>query len=122
MKINKYYLKGADNEDKAVQVSSIVKKIIPEAEDVSVSSEESALIFSGKIDSDALVEYEKMLKGALLVIEVELILPANAESFSRVDKSAKKPYMIPLAVAVSLIAAFSVLATLVTFVICKGFI
>ena len=62
MKINKYYLKGADNEDKAVQVSSIVKKIIPEAEDVSVSSEESALIFSGKIDSDALVEYEKMLK------------------------------------------------------------
>ena len=61
---------------------------------------------------------EQRLLGALAVSGLELILPEGVNTYSYVGDKPKKVRTVPLAVAVSLIAAFMALAVLFTFASC----
>ena len=120
MKKYVYFIKGLTTEEKGEEILRTLQKIIPEAIDPEYDVEGSRLSFSAKLKSGEQNDVELKLSGALSVLGCELILPEGVETFVYTEKP-KKTRMIPLQVAVSLIAAFMALTMLFTFAACDLF-
>jgi len=116
-----YTVKGLDSKENGAAVVKVLSMVLPEAEEVSFSDESSSLFFSASIKKEDREKVESELADALKTVGFELILPEGTRTYRYTDGNEKKPKSIPLAVAVSLIAAFSALSILFTFVICGGF-
>jgi carboxyl-terminal processing protease len=121
MKKYVYTVKGLDSKENGTAVVQTLYTVLPTAEEVSFSVEQSTLFFSAIIPKEERERIEGQLADALKDTGFELILPEGTRTFRYADGGEKKPKSIPLAVAVSLIAAFSALSILFTFVICGGF-
>lgn len=117
MKKLKYTVKGIESSESGERAMRALLAVVPEAEDVSYSVEDSSLSFSSKFKQINEYDAEMKLSGALTAIGMELILPANIGAYEYVGEK-RRTRMIPVALAVSLIAAFMVLTLLFTFAAC----
>ncbi len=113
-----YTVKGLNCAESGEVVVSTLRKILPEAEEVSFSAEESRIYFSLDTGKNGIREAELKLSGALSALGFELILPACTENYAYVGAKQRKVRKMPVAVAVSLIAAFMALTMLFTFAAC----
>lgn len=113
-----YTVKGLNSLEKAEEAARIVAAILPDATDIECDQESSTLSFSIKFNKTNQNDAEQRLLGALALSELELILPEGVNTYSYVGDKPKKVRTVPLAVAVSLIAAFMALAVLLTFASC----
>lgn len=118
MKKYTYTVKGLNSPEKAEMASSAVAAILPEATDIECSEENSTLSFSAKFNNTNQNDAEQRLLGALALSGLELILPEGVNNYSYVGDKPRKTRTVPLAVTVSLIAAFMALAVLFTFASC----
>ena len=118
MKKYTYTVKGLNSPEKAEDAARIVAAILPDATDIECNQESSTLSFSIKFNKTNQNDAEQRLLGALAVSGLELILPEGVNTYSYVGDKPKKVRTVPLAVAVSLIAAFMALTVLFTFASC----
>lgn len=120
MKKYVYYVKGLVSEKCGEEIIGALGKIIPDALDTKFDVERSRISFSAEFTALSQDDAEQRLMGALAVMGYELILPEGVEDFAYVEKP-KKTKMVPVQVAVSLIAAFMALTMLFTFAACDMF-
>lgn len=113
-----YTVKGLNSAESGEAVVGALRKVLPEAEDISYSLEESRIYFSLDAGKVALRESELKLSGALVALGFELILPACTNNYAYVGEKQKKVRKMPVSIAVSLIAAFMALTMLFTFAAC----
>jgi len=118
MKKYTYTVKGLNSPEKAEEAAEIVAAILPDATDIECDEESATLSFSIKFNNTNQNDAEQRLLGALALSDLELILPEGVNTYSYVGDKPKKVRTVPLAVAVSLIAAFMALAVLFTFASC----
>ena len=118
MKKQRYTVKGLTTQESGERVLRALAAALPEATDAAYDVENSVLTFSMNYDKLTSYDAELKLSGALAAMGFELILPANVDTYAYVGKKTKRPRMIPVAVAVSLIAAFMALTLLFTFAAC----
>lgn len=115
-----YTVKGLVTAENGDEILTILAKVLPEATDAEYDLEGSKLIFSMSFKTVSQNDAEQKLAGALAVSGYELILPEGVDRFAYVGKPVKQK-MIPLQVAISLIAAFMALTMLFTFAACDLF-
>ena len=118
MKNLKYTVKGIDSSENGEKALRALLAVLPEAEDASFDTEDSSLSFSCKFHSITAYDAEMKLSGALAAVGLELILPANVSAYEYAPEKRRRTRTIPLAVAVSMIAALMVLTLLFTFAAC----
>ncbi len=105
MKRFNYTVKGLDTPERGERLLEALAKILPDATDAEYDLTESRLSFSANYTSDDREKAEQRLSGALEALGFELILPEGVKTFSYVGDNPKKTKMIPLSVALSIIAA-----------------
>ena len=118
MKNLKYTVKGIDSSENGEKALRALLAVLPEAQDASFDTEDSSLFFSCKFQNITAYDAEMKLSGALAAVGLELILPANVSAYEYAPEKRRRTRTIPLAVAVSMIAAFMVLTLLFTFSAC----
>ena len=118
MKKYVYTVKGLSSPEKIEAAVRAVEAVLPDVTDIECSAESSKLTFSAKFKNTEQSDAEQRLMGALAVSELELILPEGVNTYSYVGDKPKRVRSMPLAVAVSLIAAFVALSVLFTFAAC----
>ena len=115
-----YTVKGLVTAENGDEILNTLAKVLPEATDAEYDIESSKLSFSISFKTISQNDAEQKLSGALAVLGYELILPEGVDRFAFVGKPVKQK-MIPIQVAVSLIAAFMALTMLFTFAACDLF-
>ena len=118
MKKFHYTIKGLHSPEAKDAVLHSLSVALPEAKDAECDLEKSSLCFSLEKGTITQNDAEQRLAGALRMLGLELILPEGVETYSYVGDRPKKVRTIPLAVAISLIAAFMALTMLFTFASC----
>ena len=105
MKRYNYTVTGLDGEEKRESLLEALVSVIPDAAEVECDFERSRLSFCADIDSDKRESTEADLEKALKSRGFELILPEGVNTYSYVGDKPKQTKMIPLSVALSIIAA-----------------
>lgn len=105
MKRFNYTVKGLDTPENGERLLEVLARILPETTAAEYDLTESRLSFSADYTNDDREKAEQRLSGALEALGFELILPEGVKTFSYVGDSPKKTRMIPLSVAISIIAA-----------------
>lgn len=115
MKKYTYTVKGLDSRENGEILLETLAVVIPEATEPEYDIEDSSLSFSASFDKETRKSAEQRLAGALAAQGFELILPEGVKTFSYVGDNPKKTKMIPLSVAISLIAAVMAITMLFSF-------
>lgn len=118
MKKYVYTVKGLNNAESGELCLRAIQAVLPEATDAYYDIESSKLSFCADKIKLSKNDAEQRLMGALATYSLELIPHEGVNNYSYVGETPKKTRSIPLALAVSLIALFMVLAMLLTFVAC----
>lgn len=105
MKRYNYTVTGLDGEEKRALLLDALVSVIPDAVEVECDFERSRLSFSANIESENREAVEADLAEALSLRGFELILPEGVNTYSYVGDKPKQIKMIPLSVALSIIAA-----------------
>ena len=112
-----YTVRGLDSAERCEELERIISKVLPNAGDVSLDTENASLRFSlGKGDissSDA----EQRLAGALAASDFELLLPQGVKSYTYVGENPRKIRTIPISIAAALVAFFVALTMLISFTV-----
>ena len=117
MKKTKYTVCGLDSTERGEAVLRALRTAIPEAQDAEYSIEDSTLSFSAELRSECQADAEMKLAGALAMLDLELILPANTEEYAYVGKQ-KRPKSVPVSVLTAIVAAAVAITVLFTFAAC----
>lgn len=118
MKKYTYYVKGIETDLDAERIKAAAERIIPEAQDVSVSAQTSSLSFSVRLCKRELDKRELMLLGAVSSLDMELILPSNTVCYTYVgDKRRTNGRRLRLRVALA--AAAVIICALFVFAACR---